>query len=231
MFRALTPVAFVVVCVRVSGNSKRNRLVLGLLRRIVSPTMPASSCDATVPATTVVTADVATGVTTQEPDEDSTAVVTGDVTTEVTEATPPVDPSRIISKWADPKPFPRWEQSPPGGNVSIWPVDKMPKRLPTAKELAEELYAAMQQQPGCAGRWVLAFSNECVIYPDVCKQLGWPPRPWMGKTGVAAYLAQLSPPKYRRVELNGEKRTLLHYFIPNPQATAVYRMGAQQRTA
>jgi hypothetical protein len=53
----------------------------------------------------------------------------------------------------------------------------------------------------------------------------------MGKKGVAAYLAQLSPPKYRRVELNGEKRILLHYFIPNPEAATVYRMGVQQRMA
>jgi hypothetical protein len=201
--------------------------VFKLWRKFVSPTG-----EATVPAvTTVGTSDVAPDVTTRNLDEESTAVVTTDVTTGVTETAPPVDPSRIISKWADPKPFPRGEEPPPGGNVSIWPIDKLPKRLPTAKELADELYASMQNQPACAGRWVLAFSIECVIYPDVCMQLGWPPRPWMGKKGVATHLAQLSPPKYRRVELNGEKRNLLHYFISNPQTATIYRMDTHQPTA
>jgi hypothetical protein len=33
---------------------------------------------------------------------------------------------------------------------------------------------------------------------------------------VASHLAKLSPlaPKYIRVEVNGEKRNLLHYYVP-----------------
>jgi hypothetical protein len=71
-------------------------------------------------------------------------------------------------------------------------------------------------QPMCAERWVLAQCIELVIYPAVCEQLGWPMRPWLGRVGVATHLAKLSPqaPKYIRVEVNGEKRNLLHPYVP-----------------
>jgi hypothetical protein len=66
---------------------------------------------------------------------------------------------------------------------------------------------------------------ERVIYPSLCQQLGWPPRPWMGKKGVAAYLADLSPlpPEYRRIELDGEVRNLQHYYIPHPAVVELKR--------
>jgi len=105
----------------------------------------------------------------------------------------------------------------------------MPQRFPTAQEIAQELYAAMQRQPAIAGRFVLAQCIEHVIYPRVCRELGWPPRPWMGKKGVASYFAELSKPNYRRVELDGEKRNLLHYFIAYPAPAAVTRMDDHRR--
>jgi hypothetical protein len=61
----------------------------------------------------------------------------------------------------------------------------MPARLPTAAQLSGEVYAAMQQQPNCAGTWVAARFTELVIYPSVCKEIGWRPRSWLGRDGVA----------------------------------------------
>ena len=180
----------------------------------------------------VVTSVVTTDVTAPDHNAETTPVVTTDVTTEVTEtAASEIDPSRIISKWADPKPFPAGRPVPPGGNVQIWPIENMPKRFPTAKDLAKELYEAMQQQPACAGQWVLALCVERVIYPVVCEQLGWPPRPWMGRKGVATFLADLSPPKYRRVEIAGVVSNRQHYYIPDPQPAMVSRIDEHRRTA
>jgi hypothetical protein len=76
------------------------------------------------------------------------------------------------------------------------------------------------------GKWIPAVCIQNVIYPKVCEQLGWPPRPWMGKNGVAAYLAKQSPqpPKYLRVELAGEVHNFQHYYIPELQTATVSRI-------
>ena len=129
--------------------------------------------------------------------------------------------SCTISQWvAGPKPFPAREHRP-GGAMQIWPAEVMPLLMkhPTAKQIAEELFAALQKH--CAGQWVLAQSIAIVVYPEVCHQLGWPMRPWKGPNGVAAHLAKLSPipPKYIRVEIvDGEVSKLMHYWISEPQA-------------
>ena len=51
----------------------------------------------------------------------------------------------------------------------------------------------------------------------------------MGRKGVAAYLAELSRAEYRRVEIAGEKRNLLHYYIPYPPPAAVTRIDDHRR--
>jgi hypothetical protein len=81
----------------------------------------------------------------------------------------------------------------------------------------------MQRQPACAGKWVLAKCIELVVYPQVCENLGWPTRPWLGKKGVAAHLAKLSPeaPRYFRVEICGMARSMPHYYIPYPPTGAI----------
>jgi hypothetical protein len=87
---------------------------------------------------------------------------------------------------------------------------------PSAEEIARELFLAMQKQPLCAGKWVLAVSIEKVIYPRLLDDLGWPPRPWMGKKGVAACFAKLVPPaKHFRAEIQGRVFNLQHYYIPH----------------
>ena len=204
--------------------------MFGFLRKIAYLAGPAEPSTAPITAveTSVVTTDVtAPGLTTE-----IGTVVTTEVTAEVTETdAPKIHPSRIISNWVDPKPFPAGKDVPPGGNAQIWPIEIMPKRFPTAKELAQELYEAMQQQPACAGKWVLALCIERVIYPSVCQQLGWPPRPWKGKKGVASFLADLSTPKYRRAEIEGVVSNLQHYYIPDPQTATVSRIDDHRRTA
>jgi len=107
----------------------------------------------------------------------------------------------------------------------------MPVRLPTAAQIAQELFTAMQRQPVCTGRWILAQSIECAIYPRVCAELGWPMRPWLGRDGVARHLAKLLPqaPRYMWMELDGERRNLQHYFIPVPQAANVTRLAPRRQ--
>ena len=85
----------------------------------------------------------------------------------------------------------------------------------------------------CAGRWVLTMSIERVIYPEVCHELGWPLRHWLGKHGVATHLAALLPcePKCLRVEVNGKMQNLTHYFIPHPQAGVVTDIEEHRRRA
>jgi hypothetical protein len=80
--------------------------------------------------------------------------------------------------------------------------------------------------PFAPGKWIPAVCIQNVIYPKVCEQLGWPPRPWMGKNGVAVYLAKQSPqpPKYLRVKLAGEVHNFQHYYIPGLQTATVSRI-------
>src|SRR5262245_2721693 len=143
-----------------------------------------------------VTASVTAAVTAPKLTAESTAVVTAGVAADVAadvaaSLASAISSSRIVAKWAEPKAFPEPEW--PSCTVQLWWADDMPRRYPSAKQIAEELFAAMQKQPGCAGKWVLAVSIERIICPRVCSELGWPLRPWMGKDGVAAHLADLSP--------------------------------------
>ena len=126
--------------------------MLGFLRKIAYPEGPALSTTApSCGVAPVVTTDVTAGVAEPELTAESTAVVT----TEVTEAiASTIGSSRIIRKWADRKPFPMRERRRQA-EMPIWPVDCMLQRFPTAQEIAQELYAAMQRQPACAGRFVL----------------------------------------------------------------------------
>jgi hypothetical protein len=106
--------------------------------------------------------------------------------------------------------------------VQIWWADNMPVRYPTAKEIAEELFVAMRKQPMCAGKWIPAVCIERVICPTVCRNLGWPERPWLGRDGVAFHFARLSPrsPRYIRIEVDGMRQNLQHYFVPHPAEVA-----------
>jgi hypothetical protein len=177
--------------------------MLGFWRRnSATPLEFSTTAPSTGYVTPVVTSEVTPLVTTD---------VTPDVTTSISST---ISSSRIVTSWADPKPFP--EHPWPGHTVSLWPIDAPPLRYPSAEEIAQELFLGMQKQPLCADKWVLAMSIEMVIYPRLCEDLGWPPCPWLGKAGVAAHLAKLLPlaPKYIKVEVNGEKRNLLHYFVP-----------------
>src|SRR5262245_2448613 len=144
-----------------------------------------SPSTAHIPA--VITAPITTSVTAPSTAL-SPALVTADLAASIATT---IASSRIITKWTDPKPFPEPDLSV--GKVQIWPTHDMPARYPTAERIAGELFDAMQRNPLCAGKWVLAMCIETVIYPKVCDELRWPPRPWKGKDGVAVYFAKLSP--------------------------------------
>ena len=184
------------------------------------------------PVTSEVTADVTTEVTAST---ESTAVVTAVVTSEVTSevTTELIPPPNVITKWAERKPYPPHDPSSP--TTQIWWTGKdmpLPKRLPSAKQIAEELAAAMQRQPTCVGKWIPAMCIEHVICPSVCHQLGWPMRPWLGREGVASHLAKLwpdHPPRYKWTEINGERQNLQHYFIPHPRRPLRAQAGMRAR--
>jgi hypothetical protein len=149
-----------------------------------------------------------------------TAVSTDVVTDVAASVASTIASCRVITSWAEPKPFP--ERPWPTQTVAIWPTDATPLRYPSAEEIAQELFLAMQRQPLCVGKWVLAMSIERVIYPRLCEDLGWPPRSWMGRTGVAAEFAKLVPKaKHFRTDIQGKVFNLQHYFIPHPQTAEV----------
>jgi hypothetical protein len=128
----------------------------------LSSTTPSTSLAAEV--TTNVTTEVTAPVTAPELIAKSTAPVTAEVAAQMT-ADITIPSSQIISKWADAKSPPGYDSS--SRTVQIWPVGYMPPPRPTARQLAEELFATIQKQSACAGKWVPAICIECVIYPEV----------------------------------------------------------------
>jgi hypothetical protein len=73
---------------------------------------------------------------------------------------------------------------------------------------------------------VSAESIEFVAYPWICREIGWPPRPWLGRNGVASHFAKLASnpsPRYMRDEVDGRKPNLLHYFIAAPNVVLLRR--------
>jgi hypothetical protein len=128
-----------------------------------------------------------------------------------------------ILRWAEPKPFPTGNYPPAGGKVQIWWATSPPRRYPSAEELSKELLQAMRRQPNCADRWIPAVCIEKVIYPNLCKDLGWPPRPWLGRAGVASHFGKLARAKYMRAEVDGQKQNLLHYFIQTGEVVPLRR--------
>jgi hypothetical protein len=150
-------VCTVPVALGVSSNSDPGTQMLGFWRRnSTTPLEFSTTAPSTGYVTPVVTSEVTLLVTTD---------VTPDVTTSISST---VSSSRIVTSWADPN-FP--EHPWPTHTVSLWPIDAPPLRYPSAEEIAQELFLAMQKQPLCAGKWVLAMSIEMVVCPRLCQDV------------------------------------------------------------
>jgi hypothetical protein len=157
--------------------------------------------------------------------------VTADVTTEVTsDMEGEVMEGRfVVKRWCDPKELPR-HQLYNGDTVRVWATAlPPPRRQPTAEEHAGELLACLQRQPLVVGRWIISMDLEFVIYPRFCADIGWMPRPWLGRKGVASHLKRLTKARYRRVEIGGTLHNLMAYFIPLQQPATDSRSAKRRQ--
>lgn len=99
--------------------------------------------------------------------------------------------------------------------VRVWSVNAPPaQRQPTAREHAIELFQLLQREPRLVGKWILATDLERSVYPQLLACLGWAPRPWVGRSGVAKHLGDLTLRRYRRVEVAGSKHNWAAFFVP-----------------
>ena len=126
-------------------------------------------------------------------------------------------PSRFLEQnwnWvlAEPSPSTRsFEQDV----VRVWCANAPPaRRQPTAREHAAELFQFLQQQPRFVGKWILATDLENVVYPHFLACLGWAPRPWVGRNGVAKHLGEFTTRSCKRVEVAGSTRNWAAFFVP-----------------
>jgi hypothetical protein len=116
--------------------------------------------------------------------------------------------------WVLPKPLPA-TQNFDQDVVRVWSANAPPaRREPTAREHAVELLQALQRQPCLVGKWVLSTDVELTVYPQLLACLGWAPRPWNGRNGVAKHLGNLTLRQCKRVEVAGATHNLAAYFVP-----------------
>jgi hypothetical protein len=119
--------------------------------------------------------------------------------------------------WVLPKPF---EQDV----VRVLSANAPPAcRQPTAREHAVELLRVLQSQPRLVGKWILATDLEHEVYPNLLACLGWAPRPWIGRNGVAKHLGHLTLRRYKRVEVAGSKHNWAAFFVPGKSTGGVPR--------
>ena len=114
-------------------------------------------------------------------------------------------------KWVSPRPSQNMERDV----VRVWCANAPPARhQPTARDHAIELFQLLQRQPRFVGKWILATDLENVIYPHFLACLGWAPRPWVGRNGVAKHLGDLTLRRCKRVEVAGSTRNWAAFFVP-----------------
>ena len=99
--------------------------------------------------------------------------------------------------------------------VRVWSAHCPPaRRQPTAREHAIELFQLLQRQPRLVGKWILATDLKHEVYPNLLVCLGWAPRPWVGRNGVAKHLGELTLRSCKRVEVAGSTRNWAAFLVP-----------------
>jgi hypothetical protein len=125
----------------------------------------------------------------------------------------------LVGRLAEPKP--REHTGPRAdGIVRIARVEEIGTFgvSPSPEEHAMEFLRALQGQPHLAGQWVPTKDIQTAYY-RFCDDIGWNHRSWLGRNGVAYYLAKLTEKRYRRVEIRfTEDANLMCYLIPEPAA-------------
>jgi hypothetical protein len=125
--------------------------------------------------------------------------------------------SRLLElswNWVFPKPLPT-TQNFNQDVVRVWSARAPPaRRQPTAREHAIELFQLLQRQPRLVGKWILATDLEHEVYPNLLACLGWAPRPWVGRNGVAKHLGELTVRSYKRVEVAGSTCNWAAFLVP-----------------
>ncbi len=125
--------------------------------------------------------------------------------------------SRLLElnwNWVLPKPLPT-TQNFDQDVVRVWSAHCPPaRRQPTAREHAIELFQLLKRQPRLAGKWILATDLEHEVYPNLLACLGWAPRPWVGRNGVAKHLGKFTLRRYKRVEVAGSTRNWAAFLVP-----------------
>jgi hypothetical protein len=164
--------------------------------------------------------------------EPTTAPATDCPSVEVTEEEPMIGTCEL--DWAFPKPLPP-TQDFNQDVVRVWSAHAPPaRRQPKAQEHAVELLQALQRQPCLVGKWILATDLESAVYPQLLQSLGWAPRPWTGRNGVAKHLGLLTQRRYKRVEVAGSTRNWAAFFVPATERRGSRRTGlnttSRQRT-
>jgi hypothetical protein len=93
-------------------------------------------------------------------------------------------------------------------------VEDLPPARPTTAEHAEVFLRHLQRRPDLQGNWVPAADVQDA-YCGFCRELGWRPRSWGGRYGVAAALGRITVHRHKRIEVGDETRDMKLYLVPN----------------
>ena len=137
--------------------------------------------------------------------------------------------SRLLElnwNWVLPKPLPTTQNLFDQDVFRIWSTHAPPtRRQPTAREHAIELFQLLQRQPRLVGKWILATDLEHEVYPNLLACLGWAPRPWVGRNGVAKHLSKFTLRRNKRVGVAGSTRNWAAFFVPSAGRETSGRIG------
>ena len=142
--------------------------------------------------------------------------------------------SRLLElnwNWVLPKPLPT-TQNFDQDVILVWSAHAPPaRRQPTAREHAIELLQLLRRQPRLVGKWILATDLEHEVYPNLLACLGWAPRPWVGRNGVAKHLGEITLRSCKRVEVAGSTRNWAAFLVPSAGRETSGRIGSRPTRA
>jgi hypothetical protein len=105
----------------------------------------------------------------------------------------------------------RLQVNKPGEVVRL--IEGLPPPRPTTAKHAEAFLRHLQRRPELQGHWVPAIDVQAAYF-DFCTEIGWRPRSWAGRYGVAAALGRITAHRHKRIEIGDETRDLRLYLVP-----------------
>src|SRR5262249_11379299 len=97
-------------------------------------------------------------------------------------------------------------------------TDELPPPRPTTEEHAVAFLRHLQRRQELQRNWIPAIDARHAYF-DFCREVGWRPRSWAGRYGVAAALGRITVHRHKRIEVGDEIRDLRLYLVP-PTLTA-----------